>query len=163
MNDVKGLLIQLLESEFGNKDAIVGTVVGAPVGNLITVKSLLGEGNHYNIRLQANPGNGILVIPKDGSYVIVGRLTGEGGYVAMYSDADSIKLLDGSYGGLIKIDELVGKLNALETWARNTQTWLDLHNHPANGAPPSTVPSPSGPADTVNGDIENEDITHGAP
>lgn len=149
-----------MKSEFENKLGIVG-IVKSVNGNKVVVENLETEGVYSNIRLQANPGNGVLIIPTVGSYVIVGRLTGDAGYIAMVSDADSIQLLDGSYGGLIKIDDLVNSLNALETYARDTATWLDLHSHPANGSPPSTVPSPSGPSDTVVADLENTDITHG--
>jgi hypothetical protein len=161
MNDVKSLLIRILRTEFENKLAFVGTVLSVD-GNTIVVEALEGKGQYSNIRLQANPGNGVLIIPTVGSYVIVGRMTENSGYVAMTSSADSIQLLDGSYGGLIKIDDLVNSLNALEKYARDTATWLDLHNHPSNGAPPSTIPSPSGPPDTAKAVLENPDITHGA-
>ena len=167
MSDIKGLLIRILRDEFDNKYAIVGKVVSVD-GNNIIIDNLETGARYSNIRLQANPGNGVLIIPKEDSFVIVGRLTGNAGYVAMVSDADSIQLLDGSYGGLIKIDELVAKLNALETYTRDLKTSLDTHTHlgvttggGTSGVPP--VPSVTGIPNTVNADLENEDIVHGIP
>ncbi len=167
MRDIKSLLIRILKSEFDNKFAIVGKVVSV-VDNNVIIDNLESGARYSNVRLQANPGNGVLIIPKEESYVIVGRLTGNAGYVAMVSDADSIQLLDGSYGGLIKIDDLVSSLNALETYTRDLKTSLDAHTHlgvttggGTSGVPP--VPSVTGIPDTVNADLENPDITHGIP
>ena len=162
MNDIKGLLIRILKSEFDNKYAIVGKVISVD-GNNVIIDNLETGARYSNIRLQANPGNGVLIIPAVDSFVIVGRLTGNAGYVAMVSDADSIQLLDGSYGGLIKIDELVAKLNALETYTRDLKTWVDLHIHATNGVAPTTPLSPTGLTDTENADLENEDKIHGKP
>lgn len=168
MSDIKGLLIRILRDEFDNKFGIVGKVVSVD-GNNIIIDNLESGARYSNIRLQANPGNGVLIIPSIDSYVIVGRLTGNAGYVAMVSDADSIQLLDGSYGGLIKIDELVTKLNNLEqdlnALRDKFDTWVPVPNDGGlvlkNLLTPGwTVPQLT---ETVNADLENEDITHGIP
>ena len=158
MSDIKGLLIRILRDEFDNKFGIVGKVVSVD-GNNVVIDNLESGATYSNIRLQANPGNGVLIIPAVDSYVIVGRLTGNAGYVAMVSDADSIQLMDGSYGGLIKIDELVAKLNVLEER-------MTIHQH-LSAAPgsPTTPDIATNPdiIETVKADLENPDITHGIP
>jgi len=166
MKDIKGLLIRILEDEFSNKYAFVGTVKTV-TGNLITVTALTGGGEYSDIRLQAHPGNGILIIPSVGSYVIVGRMTGNSGYVAMTSAADSIQLLDGSYGGLIKIDDLVTKINNLEqdlnTLKSNFTGWVVVPNDGGLALKTATTTwSGNTITETVNADLENTDITHGA-
>ena len=165
MNDIKSLLIRILKTEFENKYAFVGKVISVDGTNII-VENLESKGTYSNVRLQANPGNGILIIPSVDSFVIIGRLTGNAGYVAMVSDADSIQLLDGSYGGLVKIDDLVSSLNALETYTRDLKTSLDLHVHTGvtTGAGSSGVPvtpSTTGIANTAKATLENDLITHG--
>jgi hypothetical protein len=166
MSDIKGLLIRILQSEFANKYAIVGKVVSVD-GNNVIIENVESKAVYSNVRLQANPGNGILIIPSVDSFVIVGRLTGNAGYIAMVSDADSIQMLDGSYGGLIKIDELVTKLNILEqdlnTLRDQFDSWVPVPNDGGlvlkNLLTPTwTVPQLT---ETVNADLENEDITHG--
>ena len=160
MNDVKSILIRILQSEFENKHGIVGTVKSVN-GNNVVVENLETEGVYSNVRLQANPGNGVLIIPAVGSYVIVGRLTGDAGYIAMVSDADSIQLLDGSYGGLIKIDDLVNSLNALEKYTRDMTIAYDAHTH-GGSVPVPALPAPAGVPDTSKATLENDLITHGS-
>ena len=121
------------------------------------IKNIETEGVYENVRLQAHPGNGVLIIPTDGSFVIVGRMSGGKGYIAMTSSADSIQLLDGSYGGLIKIDELVEKLNTLEQR-------MGTHQHISTTAGTPTTPDlASNPViqDTTVAELENTEITHG--
>ena len=168
MDNIKGLLTQLLKSEFDNKLAFVGKVVSV-TGTLAIIENVETEGVYHNVRLQANPGNGVLIIPSDDSFVIVGRMSGGGGYIAMTSAVDSIQLLDGSYGGLIKIDDLVGKLNVLEQDLNALRdvfdNWVTVPNDGGAAlkallSPGWTVPQLT---ETENVDIENTDITHGIP
>ena len=52
----------------------------------------------------------MLLIPKAGSFVVIVMMRQNSGYIALYSDVDSIKMLDGTFGGLIKINDLVSRL-----------------------------------------------------
>ena len=111
--NLKDAMIELLREEFANCPAIVCTVVEVN-GTKVKVKAVTDEKVYQDVRLQAHPGNGILIIPSVGSFIILQWLSDTAGFVAMVSTADSIKLLDGSHGGLIKITDLVDKLNTLE-------------------------------------------------
>lgn len=166
MDNVKQLLTEILRTEFSNKLAFVGEVVSVD-GTMAQIKNIETEGVYENVRLQAHPGSGVLIIPTNGSYVIVGRMSGGNGYIAMTSDADSIQLLDGSYGGLIKIDELVTKLNTLEqdlnALRDQFDTWVVVPNDGGAAlkallSPTWTVPQLT---ETEKEDLENTEITHG--
>jgi len=157
--DIKDLLIKILKEEFDN-DAFVGTVTSVN-GNLVTVRSLFGQSVYSNIRLQAIDGNGIILTPAVGSFVIVGKLGKRTGYIAMASDLDSIQFLDGSYGGLIKIQELVDKLNTVEDKVNDLITYINTHVHPSTGTPPSPLYAGGSLTNTTVNDIENDLITHG--
>jgi len=164
MNDIRSLLIQILEPEFGNKYAFVGTVLPGGSGNLIKVQDVLTNKIYDNIRLQAtDSANGILLTPSTGSNVLVAMTSDTSGYVAMYSSLDAIQFLDGSFGGLIKIDDLVTQLNAVENKVNDLITYINTHVHPTPGAIPSPLFVGGSLTPTTNNDIENEDITHGAP
>ena len=155
--NLKEALIELLRSEFSNRPAIVCTVKEVN-GIRITVESILDKKTYKDVRLQANPGNGILIVPAVDSDVILEWISETAGYVAMVSAADSIQLLDGSYGGLIKINELVDKLNVLEQR-------MTSHQHiSATSGSPTTFDIATNPdiTETTIADLENPDITHGS-
>lgn len=168
MNDVKSLLIGILQSEFSNKNAIVGKVISVD-GNTAVIENLETKAVYSNVRLQATAGAaGMLLIPTVDSFVLVGRMDGNAGYVAMVSDVDSIQMLDGTYGGLIKIDELVQKLNILEKELNDLKdqftSWVVVPNDGGAALKALLVPTWTVPqiTETVVADLENEDITHGA-
>ncbi len=155
--NLKEALIELLRSEFSNRPAIVCTVKEVN-GIRITVESILDKKTYKDVRLQANPGNGILIVPAVDSDVILEWISETAGYVAMVSAADSIQLLDGSYGGLVKVTELVDKLNVLEQR-------MTSHQHiSATSGSPTTFDIATNPdiTETTIADLENPDITHGS-
>ena len=86
--------------------------------------------------------------------------------IVLYSEIDSILLRGDQYGGLIKVEELVSKVNALENLVNNILTTLKSTTIPL--APSGTYPfaplytsfnniSPI----TMREDLENENVTHG--
>ena len=161
MADVQNLrdaLIELLRSEFSNRPAIVCTVQSVN-GTKVTVKDVRSEKVYKDVRLQSHPGNGVLLIPSNGSYVILEWISDTAGYIAMHSSLDSIQLLDGSHGGLIKISELVDKLNVLEQRMTSHQ-----HLTGATAGAQTSYDIISNPdiTETTRTDLENTDITHGS-
>jgi len=155
--NVKDALIHLLHDEFTNRPAAVCQVVSSG-GGKCTVTTVNGS-TYKDVRLQANPANGILVIPKDDSYVIIEWISETAAYVAMFSATDSIQLMDGSYGGLIKITELVDKLNVLEQRMTSHQ-----HLTGASAGAPTAYDITTNPdiTETTKADLENPLITHGS-
>ena len=126
--------------------------------------------NTYDVNLQAVASDGILVSPTIGStvYVLSSKYTTP--FIVQYSDIDQIyytlthieltgkaNLNGDNYGGLIKIQDLVDKINTLENKVNELQTWgttLSL-----------TTVSPFEPVEiiipTQVSDIENNTIKHG--
>ena len=59
-----------------------------------------------SVRLNASNTDGFVTTPTVDSVVLVGITSRGVAYVCMFSEIDSIQFLDGSLGGLIKIDNL---------------------------------------------------------
>ena len=124
------------------------------------------EAPYVDVRLQASPDNGLLMIPSEGSMVIIGLMNENTGYVAMYSKLDSIQFMDGSFGGLIKITDLVEKLNVLEDDLNNLKSaingWTPVAND-GGAALKSALATYLGNTitPTMETDIENDKVTHG--
>lgn len=64
--------------------------------------------------LIGNAESGVMVVPKDGSVVAVVWVSKTTAVVVMVSEVEEIRLMGGQMGGLVKVEELVKKLNAVE-------------------------------------------------
>lgn len=126
--------------------------------------------NTYDVNLQAVPSDGILVSPTIGSnvYILISKYTEP--FIVQYSDIDQIyytlthieltgkaNLNGDNYGGLIKIEELVNKINTLENKVNELQTWGATLT--TTNVPPFSPVEPITPTQKV--DIENTTIKHG--
>lgn len=122
-----------------------------------------------DVRLQAGAGNGVIMIPKVGSVVMVQPINDVTGYVSMYSAIDSIQFLDGSFGGLVKIA-------VLQSEYAKTKSLIDALTvvisgvpilEPGAGAPSALQAALAaaliGESTGTFANIENTDITHGIP
>ena len=150
-----------------------GTVISVDDSNE-TCEVLLNTGEEQsripNVKLQAGIGDGLLLIPNEGSEVIVCYSSKDyvPPYIVLTSDiefvylvaSNTITLNDGTYGGLVKVVDLVTKLNNLENKVNSIISAYNTHSHPANGSPTaSTITGSLTP--TNRNDIENTKITHG--
>ncbi len=109
----------------------------------------------YIVKLMTSVGDGLLLIPEVGSSVSVldGQIIG-------YSDLDEIWLSGQQYGGLVKVSELVDKLNNLENKVNSVITTFNAHTHASTGSP--AVPQLTGTlTPTTINDLENPDVKHG--
>jgi hypothetical protein len=125
------------------------------------------------VRLNAdiNSDLGIVITPKLNSVVLVGEISKADAFVAMFSEIENISIKIGSssalikdgeisfnggnLGGLVKVQELTNKLNALETA-------MDTHIHSggtANGMTGTATP-PKFPVKTQKSQIENTKVKH---
>lgn len=112
------------------------------------------------VQLMASVDDGLLIIPEIGSIVFVQYSTYQLPFILMYSSISSIKFLDGTHGGLVKVIELTNKLNALENKVNDIIAKYNVHVHAANGTP--TVSQVTGTiTPTQRIEIENDKITHG--
>lgn len=133
-----------------------------------------------DVLLQTEVCDGLLITPKKDSNVLVALSVYNPPYIAMFSDIDEfylqvgdssvtvknngkIQFNDGSYGSLIKIQDLVTKLNNIENLLNQFIGIYNSHTH-TNSA--GTTTTPSAPetqtlTPTQLADIENNLITHG--
>lgn len=122
-------------------------------GETCTVMMLDSETEISGVRIQIDPSSGILYTPSVGSNVLLARISDFDFGVLMFSELESIKFLDGSFGGVVKVIDLVDKLNAIENKINALIAW---------GVTVSPAFSPATPlTPTIRADIENTGITHG--
>lgn len=150
---------------------------------------------YYNVRLNSiinEDEKGIVFVPKKGSKVLVERLGGSNElYVSLYSSLTKIKsnigefslsitedgidleskkitINGGDNGGLIKIEELTDKINALVDKFNNHTHMLSIGSVNVTGSPsaqtnpaPISVPAIMSKATKLSkSDYENKDIKH---
>ena len=111
--------------------------------------------------------NGMFIEPKVGSYVLVGLIEGkiENLFVITFSEivkyhlkADLIEFNGDSFGGMIKIDNLIEKLNQLE---ENFLTHIHSNSAGPTGTPQDASMAPITFLPTQKSELENETIKHG--
>jgi len=124
-----------------------------------------------NVRLRASEiddDSQMLVMPKIGSAVIVGSLSGDlSDLVVLQVDkVESISVNGGKLGGLIKINELINKLNAIENDINTLKqvfstAWVTV---PQDGGAALKAASAAWASNTLTvtevQDIEDDKITH---
>lgn len=114
------------------------------------------------VRLRASEtedGGEMLVVPKVGTAVIVGSLTGDLGQLVVLAvdRVESVTFNGGKLGGLVNIGQLTEKLNALVD-AFNTHTHQVTVSHPG-GTFATMKPSQQGKK-FERGDYEDETVKH---
>ena len=138
------------------------------------VEPLNGSAEIFDVRLQAQKdgATGFVMIPKVGSIGIVTFINPATGYLALTTDVDKI-LIDcdvitfngGTNDGLIKINDLVTKLNAVEndlnTLKNIFTAWVPV---PQDGGASLKTSSASWSGQTITPtqktDLENDKIKH---
>lgn len=113
---------------------------------------------------------GILITPAAGSSVIVGRISeSDELFIEMFSKVETIIIDGGDFGGLIKIQELTNKLNALVKTVNNHITNYNGHTHIVNttgsaaaqtGTAAAVITQAQQAEEFKASDYENEKIKH---
>lgn len=135
-----------------------------------------------NVQLMAEVDDGFLIIPTVGSTVFVLHSTRHAPYIELFSQIDGVMVIvgnvqlvingsgiqlgDGSFGGLIQIQQLVEKLNNLENAVTSHIAKFNTHTHAGVQAGAGTTATPIPTDDqnltlTLQSDLENPLITHG--
>jgi hypothetical protein len=135
-----------------------------------------------NVLLMPEVDDGFLLVPSINSTVFVTYSNRQVPYVVLFSAIDQvvftcgnaqviiqdglIQLGDGSYGGLIQIQQLVVKLNNLETALNNLIQAFNTHIHPGVQTGSGSTPPPANTDSdslklTERADLENIVVTHG--
>lgn len=136
------------------------------------------------VRLMASVDDGFFLVPTIGSTIFLTYSNYNVPYVCQFSSLDSITLVsgssqvsvvdgkimlnDGSLGGLVEVEKLTAKLNALENLVNDLVTKFNSHTHilslssGSGTAAPTAAPEPTTLTPTERADIENTKIIHGA-
>lgn len=128
-----------------------------------------------NVRLMATVEDGLYIEPVVGSNVKVIFSENIEPFVCQYSAIervifDSVNVIqfkDGSFDGLVKVSDLVTKLNNLENKVNSIISTFNSHTHPYVNVSSPAITSPSATpivgtlTPTQQIDIENDQITHG--
>lgn len=125
--------------------------------NQVTGKT---SATRFTVALMPDVGDGWLLIPTIGSTVIIGWSDRNKPYVAMFSDLQDvyldamgkITLNQGIEGGLVKVRDLVARLNLIENA-------FNALNAKVNTLAPTPVINPLVPTQATQ--IENPNVTHG--
>lgn len=133
----------------------LGNVVSVDTVNRTCVVNVLdSETDIIGVRLHVTgtSANGLYYKPAIGSLVGISPIFSFEYAVILYSDIDEIVFLDGSFGGLVRVEDLTTKLNNLENKVNEIITWG------ATVTPPLAT-SPLVPTD--QSEIENPLVQHG--
>jgi hypothetical protein len=155
-------------------ESVLGTVTEIDQDNkTCTVKPVDDLPDLLEVRLSAvvSPESGIVAVPSIGSFVIVGQTAREQPHILMMSEIDSYQLIandtiqfnDGENGGLVKVSDLVSKLNAIEDKVNELITNYKAHNHVHPNGPTTAFVVPytgNNLTNTQVSDLENENVKH---
>ena len=120
-----------------------------------------------DVQLMSEVGDGMLLLPSVNSTILVALTTRNTAFVLMYSDIDTIVMRGGQLGGLIKIDDLVKAVSAIQKDLNSIKkvfstTWTPVPN---DGGAALKAASATWAAQTITvtkrEDLENTNILHG--
>lgn len=157
LNDV---INRMIDVRLKNIRPIVCTV-DSVTGDNVVASPLNGDAKIRKVRLYPD----MIVKPKEGSLIRVLMVTDVIGVCVHVEEAESIKLGDGSYGGLAKMPELEIELNKLkDTVDALVNSLLSFVPVPLDGGAALKAFATGQLAGKTTGDfsnLENEKITHG--
>lgn len=171
MDNNKRLLDNIRRAAGGRRITVYQGIVRAVDG--ITCTCVFGSLEVSGIRLRASLSDvegQMLITPKVGSAVIVGSLSGDLSNVAVLSvdEIESIEINGGGNGGLINIQTLTDRINALvdkfNSHTHTLQTGAVAVSGPSGASSnpqPITVPAVTSKADRLSkDDYEDTTIKH---
>jgi hypothetical protein len=134
---------------------ILATVIEVDEANMTCdVLPISGGAKFLDVLLAADLfDNGMYFKPKVDSIVGIVPLNANNYIVVLYSDVDEVWLRGNDFGGLVKVSELVTKLNALENAMNTIITWGAGVTPPLAGILPFTP--------TQESEISNSNVKHG--
>jgi hypothetical protein len=133
-DEIRRALQQLCAAPVINK---VATVVSVDLENYTATVLPEGEAELDEVRLKAGIDgevDGIVEVPKVDSDVLISLIGNDldNAYIAKCSKVEKIIMFGGELGGLIKIEYLLQRINALETK-------MNTHTHPVTVVPATGI------------------------
>ena len=156
-----------LIAEQGDERMILATVSDVNDNDrTCTCTPINGDAEILEVRLQTTVSVGVYLKPAEGSLVLVCMANETLGFVVLTSELEEVIYFDGSLGGLIKINELVSKVNTIENKINQIISTFNTHVHSgvttgagSSAITPTTISGTL--TNTVVADLENGKIKHG--
>lgn len=164
MSELREAIRQLAGTQFDiGVNVALAEVISVDSDNATCVCQLINgitTAEQKTVSLMADNDDGLLIIPSIGSTVIVAWTKRMLPYIAMFSEIQDvfldasgiIQMNQGVFGGLVKVQDLVARLN-------NIENAFNALNAKVNGLAPTPI-IPNVPL-TNRSDLENTNITHG--
>lgn len=164
MSELRDAIQQLAGTQLDDRvETAMAEVVSVDLDNATCVCQLIGgktTAEQKTVSLLPENDDGLLLIPAIGSTVIVSWTKRMLPYIAMFSElsdvfldaSGTIVINQGAFGGLVKVQDLVTRLN-------NIENAFNALNAKVNGLAPTPVIPNLTP--TVRSNIENTNVTHG--
>lgn len=113
--EIKKALIKLIEDNSPHADCVC-SVTSVNLTDLTCLCAPInGDADIVDVRLITDESKGFVIIPQVGSKVTVSFLNDSTAYVSQFSTLTEIRLNGTNYDGIVKVTDLVTKLNNLET------------------------------------------------
>ena len=167
MSEIARLIREISkDDQFTEMYGVPCTVSEINEDNTLTCSPINDDSDFVNVRLQAGPGDGVLITPKLNSVVIVQPINEITGYVSLFSEIESVQYFDGSLGGFVKVEQLTEKLNNLESEINQLKNlFAQWTVAPSDGGAALKAITASWSSDTITetnrSEIENKKLTHG--
>lgn len=176
MYEIGKMIKTIAEDKTAEIYSVVCTVESVDEGQRTAdVAPINGNAEIFDVRLQSslNGLNGLCIFPVVGSVVVVTFLNKLTGYISLFSEIekivldvnDTIEINGGTNGGIVKVNDLLNKLNAVENDLNNLKSllsaWVPV---PSDGGASLKTALASYFSQTITPtllvDIENDKIKH---
>lgn len=119
----------------------------------------------FGVSLTAKEGaQGFVLFPEIESFVLLGKIENQNNfYIAFFSEVEKAMFHGGEFGGLVKIEVLVERLNAIEAAFNELLSAFKSHNHAHPQGPTTALISASSQSDlgqSKRSDLENKKVVH---
>ncbi|MFR9622359.1 MAG: hypothetical protein SNG97_06335 [Rikenellaceae bacterium] len=144
-----------------------GKVLSVDLEGATAEVEIIGGATVDDVLLQKVASNsGVMLVPAVDSIVVVDWLDSVTAYVAMCSQVDSVALRGDGFGGLVKVEQVVASLNALERDVNDLKNLLgSAQAVPQDGGAAILLAIKSWTSsqltESQRADFENEKIKHG--
>jgi len=133
-----------------------------------TCSPIDGSADYIEIPYNVGAVKGFVIEPKDGSYVALTTTSETTGFVSMVSEVNQIYLNGDNEGGLVKVQDLVDRLNDIKDVVNDLITKFNSHTHiltlttGTGTAAPTASPETNTIPNTTVSELENIKIKHGS-
>lgn len=169
MNNIKDILYNFFDARMRKEELYLvrGTATNIDTDTYTCdVTPIDGGADIKSIQFTPTGTNkGIVLIPKDGTKVLVGFENKTKAYLVQCDEVDEIIMRGGLNGGLINISDLVSRVNSIENKVNDLVAFTATHTHTGvttGGGSSGTTATPVTGSLTLTqeSDIEDDKITH---